>query len=137
MLSFAQGLEVTIKGFIVNGMHWSATLLEIAGVSAILLAASFATLRFVQDGYGADWAAALHTYRVGLGRGILIGLEFLVAADIIGTVAVTPTFQNLGVLGLIIAIRTFLSLALSVELEGQWPWRRAGSVPKDESKPIL
>ena len=58
------------------------------------------------------------------GRAILLGLEFLAAADIIGTVAITPSFQSLGILGLIVAIRTLLSFSLEVEIEGRWPWRR-------------
>lgn len=61
--------------------------------------------------------------RQDLGRGILLGLEFLVAADIIRTVAVTPTLESVSVLGLIVLIRTFLSMALEVELEGRWPWQ--------------
>ena len=56
-----------------------------------------------------------------LGRAILLGLESLAAADIIGTVAVDPTFRSLGVLGLIVLIRTFLSFALEVEIQGRWP----------------
>ncbi len=71
------------------------------------------------------WPAAFHRYRANLGRGILLGLEHLVAADIIGTVAVTPSFENLAVLGLIVLIRTFLSFSLEVEIEGHWPWRRS------------
>lgn len=62
--------------------------------------------------------------RQDIGRGILLGLEFLVAADIIRTVAVTPTLESVLVLGLIVLIRTFLSMALQVELEGRWPWQR-------------
>ena len=61
--------------------------------------------------------------RQDVGRGILLGLELLVAADIIRTVAVDPTLENVSVLGLIILIRTFLSMALQVELEGRWPWQ--------------
>jgi uncharacterized membrane protein len=64
-------------------------------------------------------------FRQDLGRGILLGLEFLVAADIIRTVAVAPTLESVLVLGLIVLIRTFLSMALEVELEGRWPWQRA------------
>lgn len=63
--------------------------------------------------------------RQGLGRAILVGLEFLVAADIIRSVAIDPTFQSVGVLGLIVLIRTFLSWSLEVEMIGTWPWRRA------------
>jgi hypothetical protein len=73
------------------------------------------------------WPAAYRRYRANLGRGILLGLELLVAADIIGTVAVTPSLQNLAVLGLIVLIRTFLSFSLEVEIEGRWPWQRAGA----------
>lgn len=64
-------------------------------------------------------------YRGDLGRAILLGLEFLVAADIVGTVVVDPTFAHLGVLGLIVLIRTALSFALEVEINGRWPWQEA------------
>ena len=63
-------------------------------------------------------------FRQDLGRGILLGLEFLVAADIIRTVAVTPTLESVLVLGLIVIIRTFLSLALQMEVEGRLPWQQ-------------
>ena len=64
------------------------------------------------------------SYRHGIGRAILLGLEILVAADIIRSVAVAPTFTTVGVLGLIVIIRTLLSFSLEVELEGCWPWQR-------------
>jgi uncharacterized membrane protein len=64
-------------------------------------------------------------FRRVLGRGILIGLELLVAADIIRTVAVTPTLESVSVLGLIVLIRTFLSWSLEVEISGRWPWQKA------------
>ncbi|MEO5589352.1 MAG: DUF1622 domain-containing protein [Gemmatimonadaceae bacterium] len=63
--------------------------------------------------------------RADLGRAILLGLEFLVAADIIGTVAIEPTFRSLGVLALIVAIRTFLSFSLELEISGRWPWQQS------------
>jgi uncharacterized membrane protein len=59
-----------------------------------------------------------------LGRSILLGLEFLVAADIIRTVAIEPTFYNVGVLALLVIIRTFLSFALGLEITGRWPWQK-------------
>jgi len=71
--------------------------------------------------------ATEQTYRRGravLGRGILIGLEVLVAADLIRTVAVQPTLENVGVLGIIVVIRTVLSFSLDVEIDGVLPWRR-------------
>lgn len=61
-------------------------------------------------------------YRQWLGRSILLGLELLIAGDIIRTVAITPTFESLGVLAVIVLIRTFLSFTLEVELTGRWPW---------------
>jgi uncharacterized membrane protein len=64
-------------------------------------------------------------FRRVLGRGILIGLELLVAADIIRTVAVTPTIESVSVLALIVVIRTFLSWSLEVEISGRWPWQKA------------
>jgi uncharacterized membrane protein len=76
-------------------------------------------LRFKDDSEG-----AYRQYRQGLGRSILLGLELLVAADIIRTVAVDPTFMSAGVLAIIVAIRTFLSWSLGVELHGRWPWQR-------------
>jgi uncharacterized membrane protein len=63
-------------------------------------------------------------YRQDVGRAILLGLEFLIAGDIIRTVVVAPTLQNVVVLGLIVLIRTFLSLSLQLEIEGKLPWRR-------------
>ncbi|EIM25625.1 Protein of unknown function (DUF1622) [Microvirga lotononidis] len=66
-----------------------------------------------------------------MGRAILLGLEFLVAADIINTVAIEPTIQSLLILGGIVLIRTFLSFSLEVEIEGRWPWERH----KDEVEP--
>lgn len=64
------------------------------------------------------------SYRQDIGRAILLGLEFLIAGDIIRTVVVAPTIQNVLVLGLIVLIRTFLSLSLQLEIEGRLPWRR-------------
>jgi uncharacterized membrane protein len=64
------------------------------------------------------------TVRRRLGRGILLGLEFLVAADIIHTVAVDLSYQTVGVLAIIVLIRTFLSFTLDVELTGRWPWQQ-------------
>jgi uncharacterized membrane protein len=69
--------------------------------------------------------ALVADFRSSLGRSILLGLEFLVAADIINTVAVEPTLRSLAVLAGIVLIRTFLSFSLEVEIEGRWPWQRA------------
>jgi uncharacterized membrane protein len=77
-----------------------------------------------------DADRAYRQYRQGLGRSILLGLEFLVAGDIIRTVGISPTFRSVGILATIVLIRTFLSIALQIETEGRWPWpqgRRSSS----------
>ncbi|WP_430645897.1 DUF1622 domain-containing protein [Agromyces sp. GXS1127] len=71
-------------------------------------------------------------FRRVLGRGILIGLELLVAADIIRTVAVTPTIESVTVLALIVVIRTFLSWSLEVEISGHWPWQKSRAAATTE-----
>ncbi len=94
------------------------------GVLVILLGTVVATVRLAA--YRRPGNDPYRQFRQDIGRGILLGLEFLVAADIIRTVAVTPTLEGVLVLGLIVLIRTFLSTALQVELEGRWPWQRTG-----------
>ncbi|MCW2990767.1 MAG: hypothetical protein JWM73_1361 [Solirubrobacterales bacterium] len=100
------------------------------GVLAIVLGLVVATVVFVLAlRTAADRMTTYRDYRRQIGRAILLGLEFLVAADIIRTVAVDPSFTSVGVLAVIVAVRTFLSFTLDLELEGRWPWqsRRAGT----------
>jgi uncharacterized membrane protein len=101
---------------------------DAAGVTIILVGAVIATLQFI-GAQRRDFAAAYRSYRQGLGRAILLGLEFLVAGDIIRTVAVAPTLENVWILALIVLIRTFLSMALQMEVDGRLPWRREESRP--------
>lgn len=100
---------------------------DAAGVAAIVigvvvatLLAAYAVLRYRRRGF-----ETYETYRRRLGHSILLGLELLVAADIIRTVAVTPTFESVGVLAIIVVIRTFLSWSLELEITGRWPWQKA------------
>lgn len=80
---------------------------------------------------GAPPDDAYRRCRRSLGRAILLGLEFLVAGDIIRTVAVSPSFANVGVLAIIVLIRTFLSATLTVEIEGRWPWQEQRALPAE------
>jgi uncharacterized membrane protein len=73
---------------------------------------------------GSEPLSVYRSYRQLLGRSILLGLELLVAADIIRTVAATPTFESVGVLAIIVLIRTFLSFSLELEITGRWPWQK-------------
>ena len=104
--------------------------LEFVGVGAMLLGLIAATVRLAWRFKGGGLDAAYAEYRANLGRAILLGLELLVAADIISTVTSELTFQSVGLLAAIVAIRTFLSFALETEIEGRWPWRRSEK-PKD------
>ena len=97
---------------------------DVVGVIVIVGAIVIAGARFGRDlGRDVAFEAAYRTVRQSIGRGILLGLELLVAGDIIRTVAVAPTFASVGVLAIIVAIRTFLSFSLEVELTGRWPWQ--------------
>ena len=99
---------------------------ELIGISVLVVGAALATLAFaLRVLRGGPFRDAYHELRADLGRAILLGLEFLVIADIIGTVAVEPTLQNLAVLAFIVAIRTLLSFALELEVSGRWPWQKA------------
>jgi uncharacterized membrane protein len=104
--------------------HDVAKGIEIVGIGTIVIGAILASGVFVREwNQGQDFPKTYRRYRERLGQAILLGLEFLVAADIIGTVAVDPTFRNVGILGAVVAIRTFLSFALEVEIQGRWPWQ--------------
>jgi len=105
--------------------HIVAKVVELFGIGIIAVGA-FGTLAIFLMAFvrRADRDVAVANFRSSLGRAILLGLEFLVAADIINTVAVTPTLLSIAVLAGIIIIRTFLSFSLEVEIEGRWPWQR-------------
>lgn len=109
MVGFKEVIETV--GLVVDGF----------GVSVIVIGLIVASVRYLSEGRKVE--DGYKRYRKDLGRGILLGLELLVAADIIRTVAVAPTLSNVMVLGVIVFIRTFLSMSIQVELEGRVPWR--------------
>ncbi len=115
-----------IDQFAVSAGH----IVELVGVVVLVAGAALACgaflVRFMRQ---MPFQQAYQELRADLGRAILLGLEFLVIADIIGTVAVEPTLQNLGVLAVIVAIRTLLSFALELEVSGRWPWQRGREQP--------
>ncbi|MEV0733124.1 DUF1622 domain-containing protein [Polymorphospora sp. NPDC050346] len=117
-------------------IQWIGGLLDLAGVLVIAVGVLVTSVAFLR-GYRRDRQRgdAYRSYRQGVGRAILLGLELLVAGDIIRTVAVSPTFHSVGVLALIVVVRTLLSFTLEVELEGRWPWqsRAARSGPSPEA----
>lgn len=103
----------------------AANAAEIFGVVIIAGGLLVATLRYASAvKTETDQIAGYARYRQDLGRAILLGLEVLVAADIVRTVAFTPTMDSVAILAMIVAIRTFLSWSLALELDGRWPWQR-------------
>ncbi|HEU5431209.1 MAG TPA: DUF1622 domain-containing protein [Thermomicrobiales bacterium] len=111
-------------------------LMEGAGVAIIVVGAILATILFFRDVQrGVSQAVRYRDYRQAIGRAILLGLEFLVAGDIIRSVAVEPTFQSVGVLAIIVLIRTFLSLELELETEGRWPWQQPAAPAAEAATP--
>jgi len=100
-----------------------AIFLELAGVAAIVIATLIATYTYIVA-LRRNATRAYEQYRANLGRGILLGLEFLVGADIIATVTSPLSWESVGLLGAIVVIRTILSFSLETEIEGVAPWRR-------------
>jgi uncharacterized membrane protein len=113
-MGFEQTMDAIARGVEIIGI---VTL--VLGLAAALVRAGLA----LTGGQGGE--EAYRIVRTVFGRSILLGLEFLVAADIIRTVAVQPSLENVAVLGLIVLIRTFLSFSLEVEIDGRWPWQPA------------
>lgn len=102
----------------------ASTAFELIGLAIIVGGFLFALARAAGVWRADGLSQAYEALRATFGRSVLLGLEVLVAADIIRTVAVEPTLSNLVVLGLLVVIRTFLSWSLEVEIEGRWPWQR-------------
>jgi uncharacterized membrane protein len=101
---------------------WTSETLDIISFAVILIAVAISTAVFIVRVWQSGFLANYRDYRANLGRGILVGLELLIAADILKSVVVDPTLQGIAVLGGIVLIRTFLSISLDVEINGHWPW---------------
>ena len=115
-------MDETLK----TAIHWIVRAIEVGGIAIIVVGAVIALVHFLLHvGQRGSREAAVGAFRSNLGMSILLGLEFLVAADIINTVAIEPNLDSLAVLAGIVLIRTFLSFSLEVEIEGCWPWQRA------------
>jgi uncharacterized membrane protein len=108
-----------------NIVDLGTTMFELSGVVIIVGGFLLAAWRAVRIAIGRnDGRLGYEEMKSVFGRTVLLGLEVLVAADIIRTVAVDPTLNNMLVLGMLVLIRTFLSWSLEIELEGMPPWRR-------------
>ena len=113
--------------------------IDSAGVLVIIVGITIATVSFVRRWLKRDGSKAHRSYklfRASIGRSILLGLELLIAGDIIRTVAIDLTYQSLGTLAILVLIRSFLSVNLEMEIEGRWPWQRKLEPLPGSSEPI-
>jgi uncharacterized membrane protein len=120
-----------VVGIIRSIVEWAALIIEILGASVIVagvmrVAIMRGTVRYL---FQLDKPGAYESYKHQMGRSLLLGLEFLVAGDVVRTVALEPTLINVSVLGLLVLIRTFLGWSLGVEIEGRWPWQARTEKP--------
>ncbi len=97
--------------------------IEAFGVLIIIIGSVVATVRFLGGLSSGQAHASYSAYRVAVGRAIILGLEFLIAGDVVRTVIVSHTLTDVAVLGLIVVVRAFLSFTLALEIEGRWPWQ--------------
>jgi uncharacterized membrane protein len=105
--------------------EWASLVIEALGAAIIVagvvkVVITRGTIRYL---FKLGQPGAYESYKHQLGKTLLLGLELLVAADVVRTVALEPTLTNVAVLGLLVVIRTFLSWSLTVEIEGRWPWQ--------------
>jgi uncharacterized membrane protein len=113
-------------------IEFAALAIELMAIAFILIALVHGTVQFLLR-LREQIGNAYELYKSQIGKGLLLGLEFLVAADVIRTVALETTLNSVIVLGILVLVRTFLSWSIVVEIEGRWPWR--GSDRKPEPSP--
>jgi len=105
-------------------IEYASLFIELLAVAIIVIAIFYAMGRYlIKSVFQPDSRNSYVNLKVSMGRSLLLGLEILVAADIVRTVALEATLQSVLVLGILVLIRTFLSWALEVEIEGRWPWQ--------------
>ena len=116
--------DAPLEGML-NWVAYAATGIELLAVVLIVGVIVFATVSYSMKIMARQADMTTYTdFRHRVGRALLLGLEILVAADIIRTVVLEPTLSNVLVLGLLVLIRTFLSWSLVLEIEERWPWQR-------------
>ena len=107
-------------------IDYIARVMEAIGVLTIFLGSVYVIAKFLIK-LRSNNPVTYKELRQAVGKAILLGLEILIAADIMATVVTEPSLKSVSILGLIVIIRTFLSLSLQVELEGKFPWQKYGS----------
>ncbi len=106
-------------------VHAAVLAMEAMAVLVIVVGLVIGLVRFGRDAASrAHRSETYHRFKSWMGRTLLLGLEILVAADVVNTVALEPTLNNVLALGLLVVIRTFLGWSLVLEIEGRWPWQQ-------------
>jgi uncharacterized membrane protein len=128
MLATTDGLP-SLESTVSSWIHLVGVCIEVFGVLVIVSGIVWSTYCYV-----GRWVHTTdyETYKIRIGRSLLLGLEVLVAADIVKTIAIELTFTSLGLLAGLVLVRTFLSWTLVLEIEGRWPWSRS---PLAQSRP--
>ena len=114
-------MEDSFEPTVSNLIHLVGVCIEIFGVFIIVAGIVWSTVLFAGR---RNIERHYDQYKIRIGRSLLLGLEVLVAADIVKTIAIQLTFSSLGLLAGLVVVRTFLSWTLVLEIEGRWPWRR-------------
>lgn len=114
-------MESTFEPTVSNLIHLVGVCIEVFGVFIIVAGIVWSTLLFAQQ---RNVERHYDQYKIRIGRSLLLGLEVLVAADIVKTIAIELTYASLGLLAGLVVVRTFLSWTLVLEIEGRWPWGR-------------
>lgn len=116
--------ETSSLSLLIESTKIVVELLDVLGVAVLVVGIVVATILFLPSLFRpALLVASISTFKIRIGRAMMLGLEVLIAADIVKTVALTPTIENMVSLGLLVVVRTFLSWTLSLEIEGHWPWQ--------------
>jgi uncharacterized membrane protein len=127
MLGVEDGLEIGDWQLAENISEW----IEIVAIGVIAVAVVVAFVAGVRALRSEGVSDAVEHVKHVVGRGLLLGLDLLIAADVIRTVTLEPTLENVGALGLLVIVRTFLAWSLIVELQGRWPWQPANERQQD------
>jgi uncharacterized membrane protein len=119
-------------GVLIGGWHVAESVsewIEVVAIAVITVAVVAAFVAGIRALRAEGLAEAVERIKQVIGRGLLLGLDLLIAADVIRTVTLEPTLGNVAALGLLVVVRTFLAWSLMVELHGRWPWQHGSSLP--------
>ena len=106
-----------------HGLELAVGAIQLFAAAVIVLGFTWAIARYFRTWGSTTREEGFHTLRIEMGRPLLLGLELLVVSDVIETITTEATFQSLGVLALLVVVRTLLSWSLALQVEGKWPWQ--------------